>query len=80
MIIELLVTFGCTFLKGLLDVVSFLSLPVDLINVLSTITGYGSWVVGGDLLLIVLGCVVFWWGVKISIGLGVYIWRLLPFT
>lgn len=56
------------------------TLPFSLVSTLATITKYGSWIVGDDLLLLLVSSVVFWSGVKLIGGLTVYIWKLLPFT
>ncbi|MCC8024313.1 MAG: hypothetical protein LIP16_03295 [Clostridium sp.] len=56
------------------------TLPVDMINVLASILGYGNWIVGVDLLLVFAACVYFWTMTKLSIGLLLFIWRLLPLT
>lgn len=58
----------------------FLGLPFDVINGLATFTGYGAWVVGVDLLAVFGASVVFWWVFKGTVGVVVFLWRLLPFT
>ena len=80
MIIELLVDFGCNIISSLFDGLAFFSLPINLISVLYQILCYGSWVVGADLLLVFASCVVLWWGLKATVGLGIFIWKLLPLT
>lgn len=39
---------------------------------------YGLWVVGGDLVAVVIGRVLFWYGVHIVAGAVEYIWHHLP--
>lgn len=56
------------------------SLPTQLISTLGTILVYGNWVVGVDVLGLFVGSVVFWWGVHLSIGLAVWLWKMLPLT
>lgn len=68
------------FTSCLTTVGDVVQLPSQLINTLSTITAYGSWIVGTDLLLILCACVTFWTTSKIVIGLFAYIWDLVPFT
>ena len=57
-----------------------LNLPTQLISTLSTLLVYGNWVVGVDIMAIFVGSVVFWWGVHLSIGVAVWLWRMLPLT
>lgn len=56
------------------------SLPTQLISSLSTILVYGNWVVGVDVMALFVGSVVFWWAVHLSIGLAVWLWKMLPLT
>lgn len=64
----------------LLGAVEFMSLPVNLIAVLGNILAYGNWIVGLDIMVLFTASVVFWWGVHLSIGLAVWLWRMLPLT
>lgn len=65
---------------GLFDGLAFLGLPYDLINTLSSILCYGTWVIGADLMAIIISSIVFWWTVKFAVGLIVWVWELLPLT
>lgn len=58
----------------------FVGLPTQLISTLSTILVYGNWIVGVDIMALFVGTVVFWWGVHLSIGLAVWLWKMLPLT
>lgn len=80
MILEALITLFCNFLLGLLDLISVLSLPLDAIGVLQTFAVYGSYIVGSDLLMLFASVVFSWTVAKLSVGIGVRIWELLPFT
>lgn len=81
MIIESLLSFCVFFLKGLLSLVtSPIKLPIEMFSVLGNITSFGSWIIGSDLLLMFVSCVVFWTGLKITVGLAIFIWELLPLT
>ena len=80
MIIECICSFACTLLYGLFSTLEFISLPVNLINTLTTILQYGTWVVGSDVLLLFAGSVALWWGVKASIGVGIWVYDKLPLT
>lgn len=66
--------------SGLFDGLAFLGLPYDLINVLGSVLCYGTWIIGADLMALIVGAIVFWWGVKFAIGLVVWLWELLPLT
>ena len=57
-----------------------LSLPLSLLQAVGTFTGVGVWLVGADLIAVFCQCVLFWVAVKFSIGLVLFIWRLLPLT
>lgn len=80
MIIETLISLAVNLFSGLIDLCDFVSLPLDLINVLGTICGYGSFIIGSDVLLLFSGCITFWLGFKMSVGLAKFIWDLLPLT
>ena len=80
MIVEFFIKMFVAFLDTLISAVSMVTLPIDMISALSTVSAYGSWVVGSDLLLIFATCVFTWTTVKIGIGLVLFVWRLLPFT
>lgn len=57
-----------------------LSIPLNLLTAISQFTGYGVWLVGFDLITIFVQCVTFWLSVKLTVGLALFIWRLLPLT
>ncbi|MGC6178130.1 hypothetical protein [Lacrimispora sp. 38-1] len=80
MIIEFFINMFVAFLDTLISAVSMVTLPIDMISAITTVSAYGSWVVGSDLLLIFATCVFTWTTVKIGIGLVLFVWRLLPFT
>lgn len=54
--------------------------PPALFGVLADITGFGVWVLGSDLILAFTAAVVFWIVLKMSLGVIIFIWRLLPLT
>ena len=80
MIVETVFSWACTFFQGLFSLFQIVDLPVNFIDVLLDILCYGVWVVGADLIAIILSNVVFWLTLKYQIGLIVWLWRLLPFT
>lgn len=53
-------------------------LPLQYINALQTILVYGTWVVGADIMAIFVAMVVGWWSIKLSVGLVVWLWELIP--
>lgn len=55
-------------------------LPMQLINTLQTITVYGIWIVGADILGYFVTMIVGWWAIKFIVGLVVWLWELLPLT
>lgn len=80
MVGELLIDLFFSIFRGLFSAFEFVALPTQAIGALSTITVYGVWIVGADILALFVGSVVFWWGVHMSIGLAVWLWDRLPLT
>lgn len=80
MILETIINIFCGILDGLLTGFEFVQIPKQGIEALATVTAYGSYVVGADLLLCFVSVVTTWIIVKLSVGVGLFIWRLLPLT
>lgn len=80
MLIEGVLQWACNLIVGLFSVFEFLSLPVNFISSLYTILCYGVWVVGADVLLLVTGSVMGWLTFKASVGLAIWLYKLLPLT
>lgn len=80
MIVETLLQFASVLIQGLFSGLQILTLPYDFLTVLLDILCYGTWVVGVDLMGIILANIVFWLGTRFTIGLVIFIWRLLPLT
>lgn len=80
MILETLINVFCAMLDGLLSGLSLVQIPVQGIQALATVTGYGSYVVGADLLLCFASVVSAWMLFKMVVGIGLFVWRLLPLT
>lgn len=80
MIVEGLVELCTSVLFGLFSTLEVVKLPVELLGVLSTILQYGVWVVGADVMAIVFASVFGWWSIKMTVGLVIFIWDLLPLT
>lgn len=80
MIGEALIDMFFGIFRVLFGTIEFLNLPTQLVSALSTILVYGNWVVGVDIMVLFVSSVVFWWGVHLSIGLAVWLWKMLPLT
>ena len=65
---------------GMISALEAVNLPLELLSPLGTMLGYGTWIVGADLMLLIVGSIVFWWSVHLSIGVAIWAWNLLPFT
>ena len=80
MIIEALFSWSCAFWQVLFSAFQLFDIPLNLIEVLADILCYGVWIVGFDLVSIIMANVVYWLTMKYVIGMCVWFWRLLPFT
>lgn len=80
MILETIINIFCVMLDGLLSGFELVQIPKQGIEALATVTAYGSYVVGADLLLCFASVVATWMLMKITVGVGLFIWRLLPLT
>lgn len=80
MITSTLLSWFFSFLTHLLNGFDVLSLPSNFITLISNVVVYGTWVIGADLLGIIISTAVWWWTLKLVIGIVLFIWRLLPLT
>lgn len=80
MIIEYFLGLFLHFIELVLSGFEFLKLPGQFVASLATITCYGVWIVGSDVLALFTASVVFWWGLKFALGLLLFVWEHLPFT
>lgn len=80
MIVEFFCNIIVALLTGAINGLSVVTLPVDLVGALSAFIGYGNAIVGVDLLLIFAASVSLWMTAKLSVGVLLFVWRLLPFT
>lgn len=80
MIAKTLVDLFLGMLRVAFEGFEIVGLPYQVINTLSTITVYGIWIVGADILGIFVSMIIGWWTVKLVVGLVVWIWELLPLT
>lgn len=80
MIAEILIGMFMGFIENIFVLIPTDSVPAGAIEPLAEFFVYGSYIVGPDT-LILFGAIVFAWAfAKISIGLGIRLWELLPFT
>ena len=80
MIVEGLLDLFALLFQGALSGIEILTLPLDLMNFLQDILCYGIWVIGFDMMALVISSVLGWWVVKATVGLVIFIWKLLPLT
>jgi len=80
MIIEILGNLIFGLLSVLLSGFEAVGLPLDAIQTLATITKYGSFVVGADLLVLLFSSFVFFIGVRLGTAAFMKLWDMLPFT
>lgn len=80
MILEALIDLFVNFLLALLDTVNLVNIPSDVVATLHEFAVYGSYVVGSDLLVLFATMIFTWAAAKLSVGLAIRIWELLPLT
>lgn len=80
MIIEFITDALSGILKTVLSGISILSLPDNYSGLLSMVTGYGSFIIGSDVLTLFSLTVTFWFTIKLTVGIILFVWKLLPFT
>lgn len=78
MIGESLINWFFTTLTSAFSVLDFVGLDMSIIVKLQEIVCYGIWVVGADLMIVFATVVVGWWYAKLSVGLLLWIYELLP--
>jgi len=64
----------------LMTVVSIIDIPADIANGMVAVTGFGAWVCGADILVLTFAVVSGWFVLKLTVGLVLWLWDLLPFT
>lgn len=80
MVVEALSDIVFWFIGLLFDGFSIISLPTNLITAVVDIMKYGIWILGLDLFVIVWSSIIFWIMFKLSAGILLFVWRLLPLT
>lgn len=80
MIIESIVNFLLLIPNLILDTVSITQLPIVSFSVIGEVLGYFSFYIGNDILLAIFATVTFWVGLKSTLGLMLFIYKLIPLT
>lgn len=80
MIVETVVDLFFSMLSLAFSGLEIVGLPYQVINTLATISVYGVWIVGADILAIFVSLIVSWWLIKFVVGMVVWLWELLPLT
>lgn len=80
MVIEALLDFIIGLFMSTIAGFEVVKLPLEIIGVLTSILQYGVWIVGADVMALVFGSVFGWWALKGTLGLLVFLWKLLPLT
>lgn len=68
------------FVGMLVSMGSHISIPTDMISTLNMVIGYGNWIIGEDLVIIIFSTVTFWLTQKLIFGLVTFVWENLPLT
>lgn len=79
MLTEMLLSGSTAIIRFIFGLIEVFEVPTDLVSVLYSILCYGTWVVGSDVLLLCTGCFTFWIGVRMSAGIALRVYDLLPF-
>ena len=80
MIVKVLMNIVVNSLCAILQGLEIVSLPVNMIEALSTVLKYGTYIVGNDLLLVVFSSIMGWLTIRTVLGFALFVWRLLPLT
>lgn len=80
MIVETLTGFGFWLIGLIFEGFQAITLPLNLITVLLDFMKFGAWVIGADLVAIVIGSIGFWLTFKFTAGLVLFLYRLIPLT
>ena len=80
MIVETLTGLGFLLIEALFEGLQVISLPTNFLAVLVDFMRVGAWILGADLLSICFTSILSLLTFKLTAGLIVFIWRLLPLT
>ena len=80
MIIQSVIDLCCSVFVSMMNGLSSMPVPTDLMSAMGGLAVYGCWVLGTDLFLAVSACISYWFITKITAGLILFVWELLPLT
>lgn len=80
MIVETLLDLSMSAIQIIFSFFQVITLPTDLMTFLLDIICYGTWVVGADLMAIVMSTVTIFYGARFGAGLLLFLWRFIPLT
>lgn len=80
MIVEALINVVFWIINRIFSGFEMIALPVNIASTLIDFMKVGAWVLGPDLLTLCLTSIVMWLLFKSSVGLIVYVYKLLPLT
>lgn len=80
MIVENTIDLFFSILRMAFQGMEVIGLPLQVINTLQTILVYGIWIVGADIMAIFVALIVSWWAIKLTVGVVIWLWELLPLT
>lgn len=80
MIFEVLINILVELIVVAIGSFNLVTLPVNVIETLGAVMVYGNAIVGADLMLVFASNVLAWMGLKLAVGILLFLWRLLPFT
>lgn len=77
MIIQSIIDMMVGLLCGLFDNINMPDLPFDLLSPLAEISGFGMWVLGKDLFLMMIASFMFWLTLKLTVGIVLWEYNLI---
>ena len=80
MIVEALINVVFWIINRIFSGFVMIALPVNIASTVIDFMKVGAWVLGPDLLTLCLTSIVMWLLFKSSVGLIVYVYKLLPLT
>lgn len=80
MLIETLTDLFLFLVTKALEGIVVIGVPLHWLEPLNEIFLYGIWVAGADTVALFASMIATWWMVKLTVGIIVWIWELLPFT
>jgi uncharacterized membrane protein len=75
-LLDIVVNIICTALNAL----EIFSVPVGFVSAIINTVQYGSYVCGKEILVIAFGSIMSWILIRSTVGIAVFVWKLLPLT